>query len=272
MARGQRDSSKTRVRPVFDALWNMSRTWLPDLLMLPRLGVASGGIKVTGDLTLVEGHWEPNEQGLDPPVSLLSWLIRNLWTLGKSPGVETDRAGVLSGDFAAIANALRRLRSEHASRAWWIFEGVTYPDVLLIAPDALVVIEGKRTESGPTTRTSWLLGRQQIWRHLDAAWEIRGKRAVYGFFIVEGDANDNGRSLPAVWREAVAKTVSADALAASFPHRSADETQGIAASFLGATTWQQVCDRFGLDRRQLPETVDGAVPNSPLQRTDCVGR
>jgi hypothetical protein len=57
-------------------------------------------------------------------------------------------------------------------------------------PDALIVIEGKRTESGATIDTTWLTGRHQIWRHIDAAWEIRGRRQVFGFFIVEGEDPD----------------------------------------------------------------------------------
>ena len=37
---------------------------------------------------------------------------------------------------------------------------------------------------------------------LDAAWGIRGRRAVYGFFIVEGDASAADGSVPEARPEA----------------------------------------------------------------------
>jgi hypothetical protein len=42
-----------------------------------------------------------------------------------------------------------------------------------------------------------------------------------------------------------------DVLRLSLPHRSQDEVRGIAASFVGVTTWQAVCDRFRIDRSVL---------------------
>ena len=78
MPGGKYDSSKTRVGPVFDRLWSRGRDWLPDLLALPTGGCPEAKIGAE-DLTLLEHqhHWEPSEKCLNPPVSLLSWLIRN---------------------------------------------------------------------------------------------------------------------------------------------------------------------------------------------------
>src|SRR3954462_8119530 len=147
---------------------------------------------------MLEGYWEPREKCLDPPVSLLSWLIRNAPTLATGLSLEGLRANLMRGDSDAFENALTALRSGREVRAWYIFEGPTCPDVFLITPDALVVIEGKRTELTATVKTTWLSGRHQIWRHIDAAWEIRGRRDVYGFFIVEsGSALDP--NIPAYW-------------------------------------------------------------------------
>jgi len=257
----QQGSSKTRVKPVFDALWKHGRGWLPALLALPQFGAPGARVGTDTDLALLEGYWGPGEKGLDPPVSLLSWLIRNLWTRNQSATAKDQRRKLLlDGDPETIRDALRLLRAEHRPRAWYVFEGHTYPDVFLVAKDAIVVIEGKRTEPGPETNTKWLPGRQQIGRHIDAAWELRGRRAVYGFFIVEGDVQDEGWSVPQVWRGAAADTVSADALRSSFPHRSGEEVQAIASCFLGVTTWRQVCERFDIDWRQLPRTVGDSAP------------
>jgi hypothetical protein len=70
-----------------------------------------------------------------------------------------------------------------------------------------------------------------MWRHIDCAWEIKGKRQVLGFFIVEGE----GRSVevPARWMSEVQITMSQEALASSFPHRGPEEQEGIRRCFIG---------------------------------------
>lgn len=253
MPGGKRDSSKTRVQPVFDRLWEKGRDWLPDLLALPKFGASNGHLSLNSNLTLLEKYWQPTEKGLDPPVSLLSWLVRNLWTLPHSTGENGERAKLLKGDHEAIAEALNLLRSGPQEKAWHIFEGRTYPDVFLVAEDALVVIEGKRTERDATTDTKWLPGRHQMWRHIDAAWELRGRRAVYGFFVVKGE--DGSGTVPERWRAVASRTLSPEVLNSSFPHRSEEERRMIASSFLGVTTWCQICERFGIDCSKLPDTV-----------------
>jgi hypothetical protein len=250
MPGGRYDSSKTRVRPVFDTLWDVGRDWLPSLLELPSHGCPDSAV-LAGDLTLVSGYWEPNEKCLSPPISLLAWLVRNAGKLATEPTGDR-RARLAAGDPDVVDEALRLLRTSNESRAWYIFEGPTCPDVLLTATDALVVIEGKRTERATTTDTTWLSGRHQIWRHIDAAWEIRGRRAVYGFFIVESAADG---SLPGAWEAAAKACLDPAALRGSFPHRSAEEVVAISRCYLGVTTWRAVCDRFSIDRRVLLEDV-----------------
>ena len=88
-------------------------------------------------------------------------------------------------------------------------------------------------------------------RHLDAAWEVRGGRPVVGFFIVEGAGTPPGPEVPDLWLEAADATYSDEALGGSLPHRSAEEREGIARSFLGITTWQEVCDVLGVPRASL---------------------
>ena len=256
MPGGKYDSSKTRVRPVFDALWAKGRDWLPRLLALPTGGCADAQIE-TGDLTLVEGHWDPHEKCLDPPVSLLSWLIRNPGSLKPSSVASGDgiRQRLTQGDPQTVEKALRLLRTERVFPAWYIFEGPTWPDVYLVARDALVVVEGKRTELSPTIETKWLNGRYQIWRHIDAAWELRGKRTVYGFFIVESDAALTDGAVPEAWQKAGQACLDAAVLRASFPHRSAEEVAAISRCYLGVTTWRKICERFDIDWRTLPHEI-----------------
>jgi len=119
------------------------------------------------------------------------------------------------------------------------------------------VIEGKRTEPFPTLSTKWMPVRHQMLRHLDCAWEIRGKKEVYGFFIVEGDGEADAYDVPQRWIEASKDTISDKALKGSLPHRNPDEIEKITKCFLGITTWQAVCGEFGIDWKSLPDAVGG---------------
>jgi hypothetical protein len=157
MPGGRYDSSKTRVRPVFDALWNQGRDWLPKLLVLPKGGCPDANVGA-GNLALIEGHWEPNERCLNPPVSLLSWLVRNAGRLKKTSFEIEVRQRLAEGDPPAVTEALHLLRTDGGTRGWHVFEGPTCPDAYLVAHDALVVVEGKRTEPTTTTDTTWLTG------------------------------------------------------------------------------------------------------------------
>jgi hypothetical protein len=254
---GEFDSSKTRVEPVFNALRATGGDWVRSLLELPTGLTQRAAVPESINLTPSETYWSPKEKPLAPPVALLSWLIRNFD--GKVPAsdreVEANRAALAHRDPKKIEEALKLLRSDPGPKGWHILEGPTCPDALIVTPDALIVVEGKRTESGPTVDTTWMLGRHQMLRHIDAAYEIRGSREVYGFFIVESlDAR-----LPRVWAKAVSDTVSGEALATSLPHRSGAETAAIAKAFLGAATWAAVCDQFNFDRAIMLERVATAA-------------
>jgi hypothetical protein len=254
---GLKDSSSTRVNPAFTALIASDPTgalWLPRLLTLPQHGHPQATNSSSLDLTIKDQKdiaWtnggDRQEKALAPPVSLLSWLVRNVAAPAKLPKASEDtqefRRKLLLRDSATVAQALHLLRSSASSTGWYIFEGLTYPDVYIETPDALIVIEGKRTEAGPTTHTTWMPARHQMLRHIDAAWEVRGSRQVFGFFIVEGDNNGD---VPEKWKAASLETVSLPAIDGSLPHRSPDDREGIAKAFCGVTTWQQVCQTFGV--------------------------
>jgi len=255
MAGGRFDSSLTRVAPCFDALLARDKTgvsWLPELISLPADGSAIE--RPVAFEPLIETKWGRDERPLFPPVSLLSWLIRNLEKpadLSESE-IGTERRDLLAREPSRVEQALKLLRADASARAWHILEGPSYPDAFLASSDSLIVVEGKRTESGPTTSTTWMPVRHQILRHIDAAFEIRGRRSVFGFFIVEGET-DGG--LPPSWVEACRRTLEPDALERSLPHRPMKERNVISQAFLGATTWQRVCAAIGIPFSVLPTEV-----------------
>ena len=250
MPGGKYDSSKTRVAPIFSRLAEKSDDWPRRLLKLAKYGSIDAEIPNQLDMNYVEGWWGANERGLRPPISLLSWLIRHPEAWAAKPDTQ-QRRQMCSGTPAVFEEALDSLRNSGTDSGWFIMEGRTYPDALVLTPDAIIVIEGKRTEAGPTTHTKWMAERHQIWRHIDAAWELRGQRHVFGMFIVEG----NGTSIPDHWRQAAGGALGKAAILGSFPHRSSEEIAELRKCFLGVCTWHQVCGSFGFDASKLPDTV-----------------
>jgi len=131
-------------------------------------------------------------------------------------------------------------------RVWYVLEGRTQPDACLESETFLLVLEGKRTERKATSSTTWLPRRSQILRHMDAAFEISEGRRVFGLMIVEGPGGADSVTPSAYWLNQAEEEISDSSLSASLPHRTVAERAHIAEGFLGVTTWQAVCKRFGL--------------------------
>jgi hypothetical protein len=258
------DSSKTRVQPVFSALDALRTNWLPKLLDLAAGTTAASRPWRNQDMTIVRADWTGKEKGskeraLFPPVTLLRELASHIeFGVGPSldgPGENRRLRRLLRDKDAGTLMRAEQLLGQHPRRRfpWCTFEGPTYPDVVVETPDAVVVIEGKRREAGPTTKTQWMPIRHQMLRHIDAAWEIRKGRSVYGLFIVSAKPEKTGTVPSTRWQKAVEITRNLDAVKKSLPHRSPDERADIANSLIGITTWESVCKEFGLSLEILLE-------------------
>lgn len=255
MPRGSRNSCRTRVRQVFDAMAHVPFNDWP-LGVLLDAEMYRKGLPSHLNYGFEFGVWGNGELGLWPPPGLLRWLVQNVQ--GRpSDSVNPLRQKLFARDPETIVLALGKIDATtgRPGRAWYILEGLTYPDVFIETPDTLIVIEGKCTGGRPTTNTTWIRGRHQIWRNIDAAWEVRGNKVVFGMFIVEGDKNDE---VPPDWLEALADARSPKVLASSLPHRSPLERAEIFECLRGITTWQRLCRRFKLDFKSLSDTRDGA--------------
>jgi hypothetical protein len=258
------DSSKTRVAPVFNALASTGSDWVRRLLDL--VGSTAQSTKwASEDLSPLKCYWQSNnpkrkEKSLQPPLSLLEWLI---WNAEKpkrgmpkaSASTTAARELLCARDPETIVQALDGVASGKLGREWYVLEGPSYPDAFIETPDALIIVEGKFTEAGATTTTTWMSKRHQMLRHLDGAWEIRGSRSVYGFFVVEADES-TGLAVPEKWRDAAKSTNTYESLKSSLPHRqdSAERAQ-IGECFTGITTWQAIQTAFKLDPSLLKPRI-----------------
>jgi hypothetical protein len=144
------------------------------LVNLPRIATAPHSVDAAINLRFEAGYWGRKEHAFAPPTSLLAWMINNPAQLRQKSSTLPKRHTLLQGDIAARDSALAALSTRAAGRGWHILEGATYPDVTIFTPQAIIVVEGKRTEAGPTLDTTWLAGRHQMWRHIEGAWCVRG--------------------------------------------------------------------------------------------------
>ncbi len=202
---------------------------------------------------LTSWAWGRPEKGLAAPNALLLWLLKyasvpplnNDWG---GPAARAKREALLIDRDPQTLEESRQLLAQYGGfgRAWYVFEGASYPDVFLETESMVIVVEGKRKEVGPKTRTTWMNPQPQMLRHLDCAFEICNGRSLAGFFLVEGDGGTEAVAAPQVWLDAARDTVSLDILPKALPHRSPAECEAIASAFLGVATWQRVCEEFNI--------------------------
>ena len=249
---GLYDSSYTRAHLVFRARSARETPWLQRLLLLREHGAPDAERLQKNDLTPRPPLVGENECRLAAPPSVLRWLVQhatkpNGWQSSGSD-VDRDRERLFRRDPEMIRFALDLLANGELRRGWQVLEGPTARDVSIETPDAIVVIEGKRTEADPTTSTNSMLGWHQMWRRIDAAWESRENRRVAGFLIVESKA---GEDIPAHLQAAANATWGNVAMEQSLPHRSPQEREQLRNCFLGASTWQRVVREFKLPSNVL---------------------
>lgn len=261
---GSRDSSKTRVVPVFDRLLERDesgQSWLGALMELGsrREIVAS----LPQSLRLVPHHgrrWGTNEVALPAPQDLLEHLVYNLDaalvdSCSDSGPALTKRTKLAAGDAGTIAEAISALRAGQRGKAWFVLEGDSKPDALLETAEAVLCIEGKRTEAKCTTSTQWMRRRSQLVRHMDAAMVRFPQKRILGLLIVEGDGDADSVLPSQHWQDECKMAYEPAMLTASLPHRPVSEHHLIREGILGVTTWQAVCRALHIDWRSLPDVI-----------------
>jgi hypothetical protein len=107
--------------------------------------------------------------------------------------------------------------------------------------DAVLMIEGKRTERSCTSVTTWMGMRSQLVRHMDAAMERFPGKRVLGLLLVEGEGGPEAIMPSAHWIAESNAQHDFAMLASSLPHRSPIDRSQIASGILGVATWQAVC-------------------------------
>lgn len=252
---GELNSSKTRVVPVFKQLLASDASgasWLPKLIAL---GSRADEVPAPpAPHRLIPQHpatWGQDECSLPAPKALLKHLVQivtpeQVNASGAKGETRTKREALARRDAATLKEAVAHIDAGHLGRKWWVLEGPSCPDATLEMPNAVIVIEGKRTEATTTSKTTWMKGRSQLIRHMDAAMERWPGKQVFGLLIVEGKGGADVVEPPAEWIAMAQEQTSKDMLESSLPHRKPEEHALFAKRDFGMTTWQAVCREFGL--------------------------
>lgn len=197
---------------------------------------------------------------LPAPLALLEYLVQHVTeeqvASSRDTGAVRDKRRALARrDPHTIAEAQQFLRRGRFGRHWYVLEGPSRPDATLEMPDAVLVVEGKRTERSCTSTTKWMLSRSQLVRHMDAAQEVFPAKRVLGLLVVEGNAGSNPLTPSQHWRDQSDAQHSEQMLARSLPHRTPTEREHLARGVLGVATWQAMCAQNGI---AWPPTPDPA--------------
>jgi hypothetical protein len=264
-----RNSSETRVRPIFNELLDRSPTgdeWLGRLSALAMQTRNGGAFTPSGVGHLVRSETPDTHQArlglvfertVAPPGAFLEWLLRHPDRMQVTDRKHFSASGANAQKWRrklfvtdarnrdqAIAEGVKQLAehgAEGSGQEWWAFEGFTHIDCCLITDAAVLFIEGKRTETvSPATR--WFQARSQLWRNVEAAQQFALDKAFGVILAVEQDGNAALEEADATLNE-------------SYPHLTDEQKSELSRHLLGFVTWSHLAQEFELPPYCLPETT-----------------
>ena len=188
-----------------------------------------------------EKQLKPSKRHLSALIAYMATKEHSVTTVANTkrkdlyfPNVNTpnNRAITCQEALAALEESYETLSP--SSRAWYVFEGFTSPDIFIEGDDYVVICEGKWTESHITVKTTSLSSeneyRNQMIRHIQGALNHSNKK-VYAFYIVDKDCG---------YETDLTKDAFAAQLELETIKIPAFEKTRITEAFCGYTTWQNI--------------------------------
>lgn len=270
--KGLYNSSITRVRPFFQALFNMDRTgksWLPELLRAMPMNQELAERLSLKSSPVVEGCDQKREYkdkikleecfecSIPPSHGFLEWALKNpdelTWPEDGKKTFKVDtqyKRECLFGYHGADAqkdtmkNGLDELKNKgvyhsKAKKEWWAFEGFTKMDCLIETEHYLLGIEGKRTDT-VSPSINWFRKRNQIVRNIEVLAELaREKEKEYAFILITEDGEN---------------PLKEEHFRVSLPHNEGLVSE-LFKHFLGCISWEHACKATGINFNDLPYDI-----------------
>lgn len=239
---GKRNSSLTRVKPLFDFI-NSDIDKLNSFLEL-----FENNNKIVKQNSIIEIRYGENEKRIPAPKSILIWMLQNLNALNevKNHGV-TDinsetykkRSELFSGNIKLKEEAIDIIKTsnETLENKWFTFEGKTAPDIFIETSDTIFIGEAKRTENDITTKTRWLEERDQLVRHIDSL--LDQSKPIISFYILEKEIYLKG-----AYKKSMKLYNDRDYFKKNLKHRDNNSIERAFNSFVGFIFWEDISDYF----------------------------
>lgn len=261
---GAHDSSLTRVQPLFKQLYRRDPSgmgWLGRLLSMGSR-VSAGDTDLQADQETGPLRIPPQfEVSVASPRDYLKALVgarerlveaASTKDLSKLNSFTRDkRERLLKGEPATIKAAQKLIETDRlpGKGKWWILEGLSRIDCVLLSDRATVFIEGKRMETQLTEHVFWDPRRNQVFRILDCLRSLCGPSTSFYMLLVVEKGSE---------AEQAASTLDQNGLRAardSWPHLDQSTGERLLRRYLGFTTWQDIA--LGLQKLvqiQYPDT------------------
>jgi hypothetical protein len=218
------NSSKYRVEPtakVLNSTENVNK-----LLSL----VCNETVEETGEI-----FYGKNEKKLKPKrehlLKIIDHVCENAY---KSSNTNTERIAFVKSNKYKAKELIEKNYDTLPSKAWYILEGRSCPDLYIECKNHIILCEGKWTESNITTKTTYLPNRNQMARHIQGALNETSKKII-AFYIVDANCAYTSKLTNEVFKSQLEnESIALEEI----------EKQQILSSFYGYTTWQEINKAF----------------------------
>ncbi len=258
---GVNNSMVTRVVPAFDFITGKTENLhavasdnLKKFFNLFNVSDEQNEIEIFDFSKILDISYGKNEKKLAPPRILLDWAVEQMYNSENDenkaktvniPHGNNDKGETLllrkrlaNGEKDVYDEAKKKLTDVNIPyNAWYIFEGLSSPDIYIETNSHIFVGEAKRTEPILTTKTTWLKHRDQLIRHIDAV--IDTGKIIRSFFIFEKKNFDDNKFF-----QIMDRYKDYEYYRKSLPHRTDPEIKKIMDTYIGYIFWEKIQKTF----------------------------
>ena len=254
------NSSEIRVAP-FGKLLVKDHSNVSKLLHLVKCSNVNFGTFSNDDIFFAGNNANKNNTGemaLKPPQEHLKSIIDLIYC--DENAREYFKKAVEKSHVSAKENRLKMAGREYYiediykaienNEKWAILEGTSKPDLFIESDRFILIIEGKLTEPHTTTKTTYLMSRNQMLRHIQGAIEHNRQnnqnKKIIAFYIVPEtfsqieEIKKGDKFVDILEKESVRIS----------DHKYIDL---ITSSYYGYTTWEKVEKKFNIAFRAIIE-------------------